>query len=200
MNVMAKRENWKILAGVALVVLLAWAGWYWNRTRKQDEKVDKDIAASIKVDSDHKAQTEASARVDTLVDTVIVRDRALTSSARELRRASDTAGARAATLVDSSAMWNLRWQLAGMAYDTLSVAHTALLVVVDSLTADRNRWHVVADSAVHTMDALRDDLHVARKGCRVLPFVPCLSRKQTFVVGAVVGVVAYSQIRRKGAP
>lgn len=181
---------------IGLVALLAWAGWYWNRTRNQDEKADKDVAASIKVDEQHKAQTEASARVDTLVDTVIVRDRALTSRAGELRRASDTAGARAATLVDSSAMWKLRWQLVGMAYDTLRVAHTALLVAVDSLTVDRNRWHVLADSAVHTMDALRDDLQAARKGCRVLPFVPCLSRKQTFAVGAVVGVVAYSQIRR----
>lgn len=196
MNVLAKRENWKIVGGIALAVLLVWAGWYWNRTRKQDEKADKDVAASLKVDEQHKAQSAASARVDTLVDTVIIRDRALTSRAGELRRASDTAGARAATLVDSSAMWKLRWQLVGMAYDTLSVAHTALLVVVDSLTVDRNRWKVVADTAVKTMDALRDDLQVARKGCRVLPFVPCLSRKRTLIAGVVVGAVAYSQVKR----
>lgn len=193
MNVLAKRENWKILAGVALVVLLAWAGWYWNRTRKQDEKADKDIAASIKVDEQHKDQTKASAKVDTVIQTIILRDRALLNTAGNLKRASDTAGR---FLADSGEMWKLRWQLVGMAYDTLSVAHTALLVAVDSLTVDRNRWKVVADTAVRTMDALRDDLQVARKGCRVLPFVPCLSRKQTLIAGVVVGAVAYSQVKR----
>lgn len=193
MNAVAKAENWKIVTIVGAVLIIGWAGWYaWHRSQ-QNKQADHDVAASVKVDDSHKTQTIASARVDTLVDTVIVRDRALTSSAGELRRASDTAGSRAKTLVDSSAMWKLRWQLIGMAYDTLSVAHTALLVVVDSLTADRNRWHVVADSAVSTMDALRKDLAVARSGCRILPFVPCLSRKQTLLVGVTLGAVGYAE-------
>lgn len=184
-----KHAFWRYLA-LGIVVILALLGFQYWRSHRQDKKADADVAASIKIDEQHKTQTEASAKVDTVIQTIIVHDRARTNSAGNLKHASDTAGR---LLADSSAMWHLRWQLVGMAYDTLSLAHTALLVVVDSLAADRKRWKTLADTATSTMDALRKDLAVARSGCRVILFVPCLSRKQTLIVGLVAGAVGYAE-------
>jgi hypothetical protein len=43
------------------------------------------------------------------------------------------------------------------------------------------------------MDRLRTDLQSAEKNrCRLLPFVPCPSRKETLVAGLVIGALVAS--------
>jgi hypothetical protein len=191
------------LAVAIVVILLLLFGFQCWRNSKSDKKADKDVARSQVVEQQHDQQTAASARVDTLIDTVYIREKALTGSADRLRRAADTArpaGLRVvATIADSSAMWKLRWSLLGLAYDTLSEAKRLADLRADSLAVDRSRWHAVADSAVAVMVDLRADLAQARSGCKIIPFVDCPSRKAMLVTGLVVGAGAaiYVEERRR---
>lgn len=187
---MTRLRLWLIVGAVVLVSL---AGWQYWHSHHQDKKADADVAKSVVVDAQHKEQTKASAKVDTVIQTIYVREKSREAAAKRLIETSDTVGQFSMTLRDSSSMWHLRWELVGMALDSTVLALGDARERADSLFADRNRWKAVADSAVPAMDALRKDLAVARSGCRVIPFVPCLSRKQSLVVGLVVGAVAYAE-------
>ncbi len=184
---------WIIVGSVLLLGGIIIAVW---QAHNQNKQADKDVQQSHTIDSLHTVQGQASARVDTVVDTLRIREDHYIKVAVNLGRVADTAGQHSYTIADSSAMWHLRFQLKGMQVDTLTVALSNAEQRADSLFADRNRWHLVADSAVSTMDALRKDLAVARSGCKVIPFVPCLSRKQTLIVGLVGGAVAYNRFHK----
>lgn len=177
------------IAVAAFLVLAILIGYQCYRN-KPDEQNKKDVARSGVVEQQHTEQTAASVRVDTLVDTVYLHEKALTGSARGLRHKADIAlpaGRPAVTIADSSAMWHLRWQLLGLAYDTLSEAKRLADLRADSLAADRSRWKRVADSAVAVMVDLRGDLARSQGSCRILPFIPCPSRKAVLITGLVVG-------------
>ena len=183
---MTRLKLWLLAAAVVLVAL---AGFQWWTSRGQDKKADKDVAASIVIDASRKTETAASAHVDTVVDTVYLGEKKHKAAADSLKRVADTLGQHAVTLRDTAGMWHLRWQLRGVALEQDSVALVAADLRADSLAVDRLRWHVLADSAVASQDRLRVDLGIARSGCKVLPFVPCLSRKQTAIVAFAAGVV-----------
>jgi hypothetical protein len=182
---------WAVLAAIAVLL-----GFQYCRSRNADKQADTDVAHSVTVDSSHKAQTAASAKVDTVIDTVWLAEKTHKAQAGSASKAADTAGRLASTLRDSSSMWHLRWQLRGVALSEDSLALLAADRRADSLLIDRNRWHLVADSAVTSQDRLRKDLAIARGGCQILPYVPCLSRKQTAIMGAVTGVMLYARYRR----
>jgi hypothetical protein len=131
------------IAKIALGVILALAILFGYQCYRNSKTNDKDVARSEVVEQQHAEQTAASARVDTLVDTVWVSEKKLTGSADALRHKADVAlpeGRPAVTISDSSAMWHLRWQLLGLAYDTLSRAKQLADLRADSLAADRSRW------------------------------------------------------------
>lgn len=188
-----------IFIGAVVGALIIGQCW---KNRQADKKTAEDVARSKAVEQQHKEQTAASARVDTLVDTIYVREKALAGSADRLRRAADTArpaGLKSvSTVSDSSAMWHLRWQLLGVAYDTLHRALELADLRADSLAADRSRWHAVADSAVAVMVDLRAD---TERRCQILPFVPCMSAKAAILTGLVAGAGAavYVEERRRRA-
>lgn len=179
------RWLWAVVA--AVLALVAFQCW---RSRGQDAKADKDVATSIEIDKAHKAQTEISARVDTVVDTLWLTEKSHKAAAAVLRATGDTAGQHAVSLRDTAEMWHLRWEFRGLELQQDSLALVAADLRADSLRADRLRWHTLADSAVASQDRLRDDLRVARTGCRVIPLVPCLSRKQTLILGVGAGAFA----------
>jgi hypothetical protein len=183
-------------AWIVVAVLLGLAGFQYFRSRGQDKKADADTAKSVVVDAQHKAQTKASARVDTVVDTLRIREDHYIKVASALKARSDTVGQFATTLRDTAQMYRLRWQLVGMALDSTTAALSTSRQRADSLFADRNRWHVVADSAKTTMDALRKDLKAARAGCKIIPFVDCPSRIVMLGVGFGAGLlVAHNNIK-----
>lgn len=179
----------KIALGAVIAAIILF-GYQCFRNRKTDDQTKKDVVRSQVVEQQHSEQTTASARVDTLVDTVYIREKALTGSAGRLRAAADVAqpsGRPAVTVSDSSAMWKLRWTLLGVAYDTLAEAKRLADLRADSLAADRSRWKRVADSAVAVMVDLRGDLARSQGNCCVLPFIPCPSRKAALITGLALG-------------
>lgn len=179
-------KNWIITAVVVLVIA---AGGYWLYQRNQGKQTDQHVAQSIAIDQQHKAQTAASAKVDTVVDTLWRTSRGAVAAANRIHTQADTAWQHIArTIADSSNMWHLRWQLRGVENDSLRVALKADTISIMVLTNDRNAWHAVADSAHKTMDDLRTDLARARRGCQILPFVPCPPRLVVGLLGVAVGV------------
>lgn len=189
-----------ILVAVIFAALFAFQCY---KNRNADKKITEDITRSKVVEQQHAAQTTTSARVDTLVDTIYVREKALVESADRLRHTADTArpaGLRSvSSIADSSAMWHLRFNILGIAYDTLARAKQLADLRADSLAADRSRWHVIADSAVAVMVDLRAD---TERRCHILPFVPCMSAKAAILTGFGLGAATavYVERRRRKDP
>lgn len=181
---------------LTVAVVSGLAGWQYWHSRGQDKKSDADVKQSEIIDALHKLQAEKSSRVDTVISTIFVREKAREAAGQTLKHQADTAGQWAATLADTANMYKLRWQLVGMALDSTTLALGDARERSDSLFADRNRWHLVADSAVASQDRLRADLKIARQGCKIVPLVPCLSRKQTAIVSAVAGAALYARFHR----
>ena len=181
--------RWAWFLASALVLFL---GAQWFVSRSQDKKADADVAQSIVVDASHKVQAAASARVDATVAKIEHTRKTALDAADATHAVADTLGQHAQTVRDSLNMWHSRDSAHVVENDSLrSVIRSDTLQRL-LLTVDRDAWKRDADSAVVTMDALREDLKIARSGCRILPFVPCLSRKQTAIV-AIVGSVALTR-------
>jgi hypothetical protein len=186
----ARRRSYIVLGAILFFILaLVTLGIQCARSRGQDAKADRHVATSKDVDRAHEAQAAASARVDTVVDTLWRVESSHKAKAAAIAHVADTAGQSALSIRDTASMWHLRWQLRGVVIAEKDSALVAADLRADSLRLDRIRWHALADRAVASQDSLRDDLHVARTGCRIVPLVPCMSRKQTLIVGGVTGVV-----------
>src|SRR4051812_32526251 len=150
----------------------------------------KDIADSEQLDSAHVQRKDSSAKVDSAVHTLRRIGEKSVKVADQIHQLADTIGQGAITVRDSLEMWKTRDSLHLVEIDSLRsrirIDSLQLLFVV----RDRDDWKHHSDSVVTGMDALRDDLKKAQADqCRILPFVPCLSRKQTLILGATAGAV-----------
>lgn len=178
-----------VLAG-ALVLFL---GAQWFVSHRQDAKADADVAQSIVVDASHKVQTAASARVDTAVAKIGHTRKTALDAADATHAVADTLGQHAQTVRDSLNMWHSRDSAHVVENDSLRRVIRSDSLQRLLLVGDRDKWKLDADTAVASQGRLRDDLVAARSGCRILPFVPCLSRKQTAIVGLVAGAVIWAE-------
>lgn len=190
---MTRVKLYCIFAGVLLVALLGWQLW---RNHMLVLLSNADVARSVVIDQSHKAQTIASARVDTVVDTLRIREDHYIKVASVLKATSDTILQSSKTLADTAIMYKLRWQLVGIALDSTTAALSDARQRVAILTVDRDAWKAVADSATASQDRLRADLKVAQSGCRIIPFVDCPSRTVVAAVAFVVGAGTTALVAR----
>lgn len=182
--------RWAWFLAAALVLFL---GAQWFVSHRQDATADADVAQSHVVDAAHKAQTLESAKVDVAILTIDHTKKKAQQVADDIHVIADTLGQGAKSVRDSLVMWHSRDSAHVVENDSLrSVIRSDSLQRL-LLTVDRDKWKRDAGSAVVTMDELREDLKIARSGCRILPFVPCLSRKQTAIVGLVAGAVLWAE-------
>jgi len=167
---------------IGAVVLLVIGTWAYLHVRPPDFR--EDVARSIAIDSAKKVQDSASVRVDTVIKTLVQTRTKYVRVADSVHSLGDTTASGSVTLADTAKMWYLRWELRGVENDNLRLALKADTVALDSALRDRNRWHMVADSAVASQDRLRRDL-AAKGSCHLLPLVPCPSRKVALIAGAL---------------
>lgn len=73
--------------------------------------------------------------------------------------------------------------------DTLRAVGWRLSVALDTMTADRDRWHFVADTSVALLNHVQHDLEIATKPCRIARVIPCPSRTAVLVGTALVTYV-----------
>lgn len=153
----------------------------------------KDKAGSVHLDSAHGERKDSSAKVDVAIAKLEHKRKASLDEADRIHTGADTLGQHAETVRDSLEMWHSR--------DSAHVAEIAQLRSVirdDALEKllykkDRAEWVTHSDSLVRGMDTLRKDLEKAQSDqCRILPFIPCLSRKQSLIVGAAGGALVAS--------
>jgi hypothetical protein len=177
---MSTRAKWII--GVALVVGALFIASRFIDAHGNDQRA-ADVAAAKVAHSGHVEQQKFQAHVDTVVDTLWRHEETKAAKAESIRAVSDTIGQFAETLRDTAAMYHLRWQLLGVAYDSLESAKAdadaravALGLGRDSARADATRLDSVNVRLTHDLEHAND--------CHILPFVPCPSRKVAFVAGA----------------
>jgi hypothetical protein len=150
----------------------------------------KDITKSEQLDTAHVARKDSSAKVDTAVHTLRRIGKKSLEAADQIHQVADTVGQGAVSVRDSLEMWKRRDSLHVVEIDSLRSRIRSDSLQILFLTRDRDDWKHHSDSVVTAMDALRGDLKKAQADqCRVLPFVPCLSRKQSLILGATAGAV-----------
>ena len=154
------------------------------------EKYAADIKRSHELDTAHVERRDSSARVDSAVHTARrIGDKA-TKEADRIHAVADTIGQGAVTVRDSLEMWRTRDSLHVVEADSLRRRIRSDSLQILLLTRDRNDWKNHSDSVVTAMDQLRGDLIKAQADhCRIAPFVPCLSRKQSLAAGAIAGAL-----------
>ncbi|MDB4871979.1 MAG: hypothetical protein JWL97_2983 [Gemmatimonadales bacterium] len=173
-------KKWLIVAAIVaggLVVAARFIDAHRNDQTKSDIRDAKVVHAG------HVEQQKFQAHVDTVVDTLWRHEETKAAKAESIRAVSDTIGQFAGTLRDTANMWHLRWQLLGVAYDSLKSAKTdadaravALGLGRDSARVDAARLDSLNIRLTHDLEHAND--------CHILPFVPCPSRKVAFVAGA----------------
>lgn len=191
-------RKWElVLAAVlvigTLVVVERFVDAHWN------DRAKADVAAAKVVHAGHVEQQKFQAHIDTVVDTLWLREKTKTAKAETIRSVSDTIGQHAETLRDTANMYHLRWQLLGVAYDSLKSAKqdadaraVALGLGRDSARADAARLDSVNVRLTHDLEHAND--------CHIIPLVPCPSRKVAFIAGGVtVGVLLIPPEKRKKA-
>jgi hypothetical protein len=177
------RKLWLALAALVVAgVVATWLTGRFDNGRNSHDVVQADVAHEK-----HVEQGKASARVDTLVRTIYVHEKALTAKADSLDAVADTLGQHAKTVRDSLDMWRGR--------DSVHVAELAAVrAAKDSadrraalFAVDRDRWKKDAAGADQINQGLKRDLqHV--NDCHVLPFIPCPSRKVALGAGILAGL------------
>jgi hypothetical protein len=150
----------------------------------------KDVDKSVQLDTAHVQRRDSSAKIDSAVHALRRIGAAAVNEADRLHAIADTAGQHAASVRDSLEMWRTRDSLHVVEIDSLRSRIRSDSLQKILLTVDRNDWKVHSDSVVTAMDALRGDLKKAQADqCRVLPFVPCPSRKASLIIGAAAGAL-----------
>jgi hypothetical protein len=183
---MSRRRLW-IGFGVLVIVGVA-ATAITQRFRRTD--FTKDIAKSEQLDTAHVARHDSSTKIDSAVHTLRRIGTAAVTEADRLHAIADTTGQHAASIRDSLEMWRKRDSLHVVEIDSLRSRIRSDSLQNILLTIDRNAWKLHSDSVVTAMDQLRGDLKKAQADqCRVLPFVPCLSRKESLLLGAATGAL-----------
>lgn len=174
----------KIAAAIGAFILLAMLGTQiWKHFHKPDFKPD--IQKSERVEATHKVDAVLSVRTDTVVRTLVKTRTVLVHQADSTQHLAETL-----ILVDTAKEYKLRWALALQTDTSLRKALHTVDSALTVMTVDRDRWHSEADSAVDVNRKLRTDLAKASQNqCRVVPFVPCPSRKVALGIGVGAGVV-----------
>lgn len=150
----------------------------------------KDVAKSEQLDTAHVQRRDSSAKVDAAVHTLTRIAHTARKAADDIGAIADTVGQHAITVRDSLEMWKKRDSLHLAEIDSLHRVIRSDSLQKLLLTRDRDDWKLHSDSAVVAMDQLRGDLQKAQADqCRVLPFIPCLSRKESLILGAGVGAL-----------
>lgn len=154
------------------------------------EKYAADIRQSEQLDTAHIERHDSSAKVDSAVHTLRRIGAAAVNEADRIHAIADTAGQHATSVRDSLEMWRTRDSLHVVETDSLRSRIRSDSLQLLFMTRDRDAWKLHSDSVVTAMDALRGDLKKAQADqCRIVPFVPCLSRKQSLIVGATAGAL-----------
>lgn len=183
---MTRRTLWISFAALILAAIVATA--LVQHFRHPD--FTKDVAKSEQLDTAHVQRRDSSAKVDSAVHTLRRIGKKSLDAADHLHQVADTIGQGAISVRDSLEMWKRRDSLHVAEIDSLRSRIRSESLQILLLTRDRDDWKHHSDSVVTAMDGLRGDLKKAQEDqCRVLPFVPCLSRKQSLIVGAVAGAV-----------
>lgn len=183
---MSHRRLWIAFAALVIVGVVATA--IAQHFRRPDFR--KDVARSEQLDTAHVQRKDSSARVDSAVHTLRRIGSAAVGEADRIHAIADTAGQHAASVRDSLEMWRKRDSLHVVEIDSLRSRIRSDSLQKILLTVDRNAWRVHSDSVVRAMDQLRGDLKKAQADhCRILPFVPCPSRKTSLLLGATAGAV-----------
>lgn len=184
-----KGELKKLGFVVALVVVIAIAAFAVVQHFRHPD-FTKDVAKSEQLDTAHVQRKVASAKVDSAVHTLTRIAHTAQKAADDIGKVADTVGQHAVTVRDSLEMWRTRDSLHVVEIDSLHRVIRSDSLQKILLTRDRDDWKLHSDSVVTAMDQLRKDLKKAQEDqCRVLPFVPCLSRKESLVLGVVAGAV-----------
>lgn len=154
------------------------------------EKYEKDFKRSEQLDTAHVERKDSSAKVDTAVAKLKRSAKKTLRAADSIHVLADTIGQGAQTVRDSLDMWRTRDSLHRAEADSLRAVHRADSLRLLFMTRDRDDWKQHSDSLHTAMDDLRGDLKKAvADQCRIVPFVPCLSRKQSLILGATAGAV-----------
>lgn len=154
------------------------------------EKYAADIKHSEQLDTAHVQRRDSSARVDSAVHTARRIGAQALKEADRIHEVADTIGQGAQTVRDSLEMWKRRDSLHVVETDSLRARIRSDSLQILLLERDRNDWKLHSDSVVTAMDVLRGDLIKAQTDqCRIVPFVPCLSRKQSLGVGLIAGAL-----------
>jgi hypothetical protein len=171
------------------VVVLAGAGASWAIRHFRSERSSRDIHIAEQLDTAHVKRADSSARVDSAVHTLRRIGGTAMKEADRIHAVADTAGQHAITVRDSLEMWRKRDSLHVVEIDSLRRAHHVDSLQVLFLTRDRDAWKTHSDSVVTAMDALKRDLKTAEQQCRILPFVPCPTRTEAAIGGAIAGAL-----------
>lgn len=182
---MTRRQLWLAFGAVLLAGIVATA--VFQHFQKPDYTKDTHVAEQL--DTAHAKRAGSSARVDSTVHTLRRISSTAMKEADRIHAAADTAGQHAASVRDSLEMWRTRDSLHVVEIDSLRRVHHADSLQVLFLTRDRDAWHFHADSVVTAMDALKRDLKNAEPRCRILPFVPCPTRTEAAIGGAIAGAL-----------
>lgn len=180
-------------AGAAILLVLV-IGLY-QHFHKPDPAIKKDIARSEVAETQYHAQQKASARTDTAVAKIEGKRKVALNSANEIHAVADTFGHNAQTVRDSLDMWRGRDSLHVKENDSLRAVIRSDSLEKVLLVADRNRWHVSADSLEAINVSLRSDVKKVNGDCHLPPFVPCPSRKASFVAGVGFELFVANQVR-----
>jgi hypothetical protein len=121
-----------------------------------------------------------------------VREKVHAARADSLRKLADdsTCHAPCLTAHDSSEHWH---RLYVYAYDEANELRAALDTAdarADTAEADRKRWQAIAEGSDRINAQLRKDLEHSEPRCRLLPLVPCPSRKAVAIGGVALGLFA----------
>lgn len=184
-----KGELKKLGIVVALIVAIAIAVFAVVQHFRHPD-FTKDVAKSEHLDTAHVQRHDSSAKVDSAVHTLTRIAHTAQRAADDIGKLADTVGQHAITVRDSLDMWRARDSLHRVEIDSLHRVIRSDSLQKLLLTVDRNDWKLHSDSVVTATDQLRGDLKKAQADqCRVLPFVPCLSRKESLILGATAGAL-----------
>jgi hypothetical protein len=199
----SRRPLVTIIAGALLLVIGSLAyQHYWNRP--MPGALRDSIAV---VTASRRADSLAHAQLVTRAETIYVQSQARTDSSRSIASHAEIAHANAVALAaqarlaqtarDSARFWMQAYDESQRRGDSLDAA-----LLVERRASESARLAALtyqrADSAsqdrlarVQRLNAsLVGELQHASNGCRVLPFVRCLTRKESAVAGAALTYIA----------
>lgn len=138
---------------------------------------------------DDRARVDTVVALKTRVDTITLRVDNFVHDTRQSAATGRTAAARldseAAAVRDTAPV--VAYERERARGDTLERLGLTLSAGLDTVLADRDRWKLVADSAIPLTQHLQSDLERATKPCKILWLVKCPSRLEAVALGIVAG-------------